>query len=188
MPGNHQFLFNTIAKIPRVFWDWVYTKISDSLDRIHLDDVIRQHYSDVIMGAMASPITSLTIVYSTVYSGADQRKHQSSASLAFVPGPVNSPHKRPVTWKIFYFMASSWFSCSGWCDLLTISTPLLMKLLSGGYLLKSQHWFRCKRVSIHYLNQFWPTPMSPNGFTRPQGVEIQINIIFHKKFRTRDLI
>ena len=38
------------------------------------------------MGTMASQITSLTIVYSTVYSGADQRKHQSSASLAFVPG------------------------------------------------------------------------------------------------------
>ena len=42
------------------------------------------HYNDVIMGAMASKITSLTMVYSTVYSGADQRKHQSSASLAFV--------------------------------------------------------------------------------------------------------
>ena len=59
------------------------------------------HYGDVIMGAMASQITSLTIVYSTLYSGADQRKHQSSASLAFVRGihrsPVNSPHKRPVT-------------------------------------------------------------------------------------------
>ena len=53
------------------------------------------HYSDVIMGIMASQITSLTIVYSTVYSGADQRKHQRSASLAFVwgihRGPVNSP-------------------------------------------------------------------------------------------------
>ena len=44
------------------------------------------HYSDVIMGAMASQITRLTIVYSTVYSGADQRKHQSSASLAFMTG------------------------------------------------------------------------------------------------------
>ena len=41
-------------------------------------------YDDVIMGAMASQITSLTIVYSTLYSGADQSKHQSSASLAFV--------------------------------------------------------------------------------------------------------
>ena len=43
-----------------------------------------QHYIAVIMGAMASQITSLTIVCSIVYSDADQRKHQSSASLAFV--------------------------------------------------------------------------------------------------------
>ena len=51
------------------------------------------------MGTMASQITSLTIVYSTVYSGADQGKHQSSASLAF----VNSPHTGPVTRKMFPF-------------------------------------------------------------------------------------
>ena len=59
------------------------------------------------MRAIASQITSLTIVYSTVYSGADQRKHQSSASLAFVGGilrgPVNSPQKGPVTRKVFPF-------------------------------------------------------------------------------------
>ena len=59
------------------------------------------------MGAIASQITSLTIVYSTVYSGADQRKHQSSASLAFVwgihRGPVNSLHKWAVTRKMFPF-------------------------------------------------------------------------------------
>ena len=65
------------------------------------------HYDDVIMEAIASQITSLTIVYSTVYSGADQSKHQSSASLAFVwgihRGPVNSPHKWPVTRKMFPF-------------------------------------------------------------------------------------
>ena len=63
------------------------------------------HCSDVLMSTMASQITSLTIVYSTVYSGSDQRKHQSSASLAFVRGihrsPVNSPHKWPVTRKKF---------------------------------------------------------------------------------------
>ena len=46
--------------------------------------IVSYHYCDVIMGAMASQVTSLTIVYSTVYSGADQIKHQSSASLAFV--------------------------------------------------------------------------------------------------------
>ena len=65
------------------------------------------HYNDVIMGAMASQITSLTIVYSTVYSSEDQRKNQSSASLAFVRGiprwPVKSPHKWPVTRKMFPF-------------------------------------------------------------------------------------
>ena len=65
------------------------------------------HYSDVIMGAMESQITSLTIVCLTVDSGADQRKHQSSASLAFVWGihrwPVNSPHKWPVTRKMSPF-------------------------------------------------------------------------------------
>ena len=60
------------------------------------------------MGRMASQITSQTIVYSIVYSGADQRKHQSSnASLAIVRGihrwPVNSPHKGPVTRKMFPF-------------------------------------------------------------------------------------
>ena len=59
------------------------------------------------MRAMASQITSPTIVYSTVYLDADQRKHQSSASLAFVRGihrgPVNSPHKCPVTRKMFPF-------------------------------------------------------------------------------------
>ena len=46
----------------------------------------RYHYTDVIMTTMASQITSLAVVYSTVYSDADQRKHQSSASLAFVWG------------------------------------------------------------------------------------------------------
>ena len=43
------------------------------------------HYSDVIMDVTASQITSVLIVYSTVCSNADQRKHQISALLAFVP-------------------------------------------------------------------------------------------------------
>ena len=59
------------------------------------------------MGAVASQFTSHTIYYSTVYSGADQIKHQSSASLAFVRGihrwPMNSPHKWPATRKMFPF-------------------------------------------------------------------------------------
>ena len=63
------------------------------------------YYSDVIMSAMTSQITGVSIVYSTACSCADQRKHQSSASQSFVRGnhrwPVNSPHKGPVTRKMF---------------------------------------------------------------------------------------
>ena len=65
------------------------------------------HYIGAIMSTMAYQITSLTIIYATVYLSADQRKHQSSASLAFVWGinrwPVNSPHKGPVMRKTFPF-------------------------------------------------------------------------------------
>ena len=65
------------------------------------------HYDDVIMTMLASQIISLTVVYSIVYSGVKQRKHQISASLAFVReihrGPVNFPHKWPVTRKMFPF-------------------------------------------------------------------------------------
>ena len=65
------------------------------------------HYSDDIMGAMASQITSPTIACSTDISRVDQRKHQSSAPLAFLreihQWPVNSQHKWPVTRKMFPF-------------------------------------------------------------------------------------
>ena len=67
-----------------------------------------RHYSDVIMGAMASQITCLTIVYSTVYSCADQRKHQSSASLGLCAG--NSP----VTGEFPAQMASNAQNFSIW--------------------------------------------------------------------------
>ena len=63
------------------------------------------HHSDVIMRTMTSQIMCLTLVYSTVYSDTDQRKHQSSESLAFVWGIhrwlVNYSHKGPITQKLF---------------------------------------------------------------------------------------
>ena len=73
-------------------------------------------YSDVLMNAMASQITSISIVRPTVCSGAD-KKHQSSVSSAFVRGihrwPVDSPHKWPVTRKMFPFddviMCDNWW-------------------------------------------------------------------------------
>ena len=71
------------------------------------------------MSVMASKITCLTIIHSTAYSDAVQRKHQSSASLAFVRGihrwPVNSVHKGPVTqemvpfWWRHHDIFSSWY-------------------------------------------------------------------------------
>ena len=70
------------------------------------------HYDDVIMSTMASQITSLTVVYPTVYSDADQRKHQTPASLAFVWG-IHRDRWIPRTkgqlrGKCFHLMTSSW--------------------------------------------------------------------------------
>ena len=86
------------------------------------------------MSAITSQITSLTIVYSTVYSDADQRKHQSSASLTFVRGihrgPVNSPHKWPVTRKMFPFddVIMSLFNCNGTPRVVMV--PILSSLVT----------------------------------------------------------
>ena len=81
------------------------------ISRISWFMVIHVHYADVIMTTMASQITSLTVVYSTVYSDADQRKHQSSASLAFVWG-IHRDRWIPRTkgqlrGKCFHLMTSS---------------------------------------------------------------------------------
>ena len=92
------------------------------------------HYSDVIMDMMASEITSLTFVYSTVCSGTDQRKHRNSASLAFVRGInrwlVNSLHKGSGTRKMSPFdgvimhslALSHWYHVSVAGDVLMCST------------------------------------------------------------------
>ena len=111
-----EYLCHTMTNLARELW-WLNLRIFNisNAGSVHIlapNSVITVpgevlHYDDVIMGAIASLITSLTIVYSTVFSDAAQRKHQSSASLAFVwgshRGPVNSPHKWPVTRKMFPF-------------------------------------------------------------------------------------
>ena len=82
------------------------------------------HYCDIVMSAIVSQISGVFIVYSTICSDADQRKHQSSASLAFVWGihrwPVNSPHKRPVTQKMFPFDDVIMFWHGSWRHLLKL--------------------------------------------------------------------
>ena len=82
-------------------------QVTLDISRSPIDFQWGSHYNDIILGWMASQIASLTIVYPAVYLGADQGKHESSASLAFVRGIhrglVNSPHKWPVTRKFFPF-------------------------------------------------------------------------------------
>ena len=104
--GNKSVLVQVIT------WNWTRNKpltetIMNQFSDQHIHHQVPFHYNDVIMSMMASQITSLTIVYSTIYSGTDQRKHQSSASLAFVRGihqwPMNSQHKGPVMQKMFPF-------------------------------------------------------------------------------------
>ena len=110
------------------------------------------HYNDVIMGAIASQITSITVVFSAGYSDADQRKHQSSASLAFVwgihRGPVNSPHKWPVTRKMFpfddvimFYFGSIMFLC---CTLLCFC---LVWLRNYAHIPRSPLTGICRKVS-----------------------------------------
>ena len=85
-------------------WEW---REASHVVRTRFGTRLSAHYDDVIMTMLASQITSLTVVYSIVYSGVNQRKHRSSASLAFMRkihrGPVNFPHKWPVTRKMFPF-------------------------------------------------------------------------------------
>ena len=88
------------------------------------------HPGDVMVRAIAAQITGLTIVYSTVYSGAQKRKYQSPVSLAFVTEihrwPVNFPHKGPVTPKIFYLMTSPWE-----CIILVVSLWTFSRMCSA---------------------------------------------------------
>ena len=104
----HSIWYYYYIIISLLYYHWCFDVKFNVTWRVGWDFIpVPAHYNDVIMSVMASQITSLTIVYSIVYSGADQRKHQSSASLAFVRGihqwPVNSPHKWPVTRKMFPF-------------------------------------------------------------------------------------
>ena len=81
-----------------------------SISFLVISNLETSHYSGVIMSTMTSQITSVFTVCSVFCSGADQRKHQNSASLAYVGGihrgPVNPHHKGSVTQKMFHLMTS----------------------------------------------------------------------------------
>ena len=118
-----------------------------------------KHYSDVIMSAMASRITGISMVCSTFCSGTYQRKQQSSASLAFVWGihrwPANYPHKGPVTRKMFPF------------------DNVIMNSLQGGY------W------NIEYFEETYslsPIDAYTRQQTRPSLFEIMAWLLFGTKY------
>ena len=105
------------------------------------------NYNDVTMSAMASQITSLTIVYSSIWSGAYQRKHQSSASLAFAKRiyrwPMNSPHKGPVTRKNVFI----W-----WRHHVNDGFPNLIQY-TGGQILNAMHM---QKIRVLFLSKMFP--------------------------------
>ena len=74
---------------------------------------IHWNHCNNVISAVASKITGVSIVCKTVSTGSDERKHQSSASMAFLRGihrwPVKSPHKKPLTRKMFPFEESDIF-------------------------------------------------------------------------------
>ena len=115
-----------------------------------------EHYNDAITSAMVSQITRFTIVYSTVYSGADQRKHQSSASQASVRGIhrwlVNSPPKRR---RMFPFDD---VIMDQPCNTLTMDLRLLSfaeayAVVNDKHIVFLQVWSRVYwRMSVNYLN------------------------------------
>ena len=92
--------------------EWKHSRVAIGMRRSHWRTCGITLIHDVIMTTIASQITSLTVVYSTVYSDADQRKHQNSASLAFVWG-IHRDRWLPRTkdqlrGTCFYLMTSSW--------------------------------------------------------------------------------
>ena len=100
------FLFDDVIMC-RIFHElctWFALCYDCSLVLVDFIDFI-QHFGDVIMSAMASQITGVSMVCTSVCPGTDQRKYHSSVPLAFVRGihrwQVNSPHKGPVTQKMF---------------------------------------------------------------------------------------
>ena len=103
-----------------------------------------RHYSDIIMGAMASQMTSLTTVYSSVYSGADQRKHQSSASLAFVRRihrwPVNSPHSYAENVSVWWRLMTSSWGIQTHDSLCRVSLWFFLSVLATSFRVITLHW------------------------------------------------
>ena len=103
-----QLEFSFWTPPPICCWSLAYSVHTESTPCLIRPWYQALHYNDVINRAKVSQITGVSIICSTICLVGDQRKHQSSASLGFVRGihgsPVDSPHKGPVTRKMFSFM------------------------------------------------------------------------------------
>ena len=111
-----EHIWNRPSSISDVIWHPVNGYCKTSPKSWYLISI---HYGDVIMGTIASQITSLAIVYPAIYSDADQRKHQSPASQAF----VREIHRRPVHWNenVIILMKSS-----------SLAAPKVVKMTTFG--------------------------------------------------------
>ena len=141
------------------------------------------HYSDVIMGAMVPQITSLTVVDSSIYSGADQRKQKSSVSLAFVRGihqwPGNSPHQWPVTGKMF--------PCD---DVIMQCTVIALKWRRCAVKYRAtSSSFRGIYLRIHSLEiiRTLPRPMPPRNVDEGVKIQCHVSVAFRSRFHISTL-
>ena len=125
---------------------------------------------------MASQITSLAIVYSTVIQ-AHQRKLQSSASLAFVLGihrwPVNSPHKGPVTRKMFPFDDVIMV-----CVLGSVSTSFEVNSIWLRQVYHTQMMTSYHGKSFHAIGPLWGNPPSPDGIPSQKASNMGFCVLF----------
>ena len=136
--------------------DWPGTSLDSSLSwLIRYAGIGASHYSDVMMRAMTSQITGVSIVSSIVCSDADKRKHQSSASR----WPMNSPPKGQVTRRLFPFddviMASEWILNFIYQLQLNSLWPSDAKKRKGTESTLAQVMASCLTAPSHYLNQCW---------------------------------
>ena len=143
------------------------------------------------MNAIASQITGVSVVRTTVCSGADQRQHQSSAPLAFVRGihrwPVDSPHKGPVTRRISNFMTRSWFSwafsnvashthyfkSSVQYMYYCINTFLVKLLNTLLYQRGTKHGVLPKGVNQTFVLRVWQHSLGCRFFSKPEHLQPQ---------------
>ena len=120
-----------------------------------------QHYSDVTVSAMTSQITGVSIIFSTVCSCADQRKHQSSASLAFVRGihqsPVDSPDKGQqrgfisIWWRHNDTLRVCFVVCAGSViQVFSYNDPLKCYMIYSRTMtqIKARLWIRCQEGEV----------------------------------------